>query len=278
MEDQVLSLIQNSGLTHIADDITSLLRSTISIKMLPVGEAELPLGISKIGGLPDLPPEIDWPEWDNQPLPLIAQIRLADIVPYDRFGELPHTGMLYFFFNEETLDTYPPALGSWHVLHYDGDIAHLRRMLASSDEQLIYPSCAMTFSPTLTLPPLESLYLERLGLSYDAYRHDAPFEQRREVDAYVRLTEQLETFYESVPPYHQFLGYPCQIQGDLLLECQRDTHSKGDPADWRLLLQVGSDDNVHMMWGDVGMLYFYIPQEALTMRDFSQVHLIMQCS
>ena len=32
------------------------------------------------------------------------------------------------------------------------------------------------------------------------------------------------------------------------------------------------------MWGDVGILYFYIPQQALAARDFSQVHLIMQCS
>jgi uncharacterized protein YwqG len=31
------------------------------------------------------------------------------------------------------------------------------------------------------------------------------------------------------------------------------------------------------MWGDVGMLYFYIPQSALITHDFSQVHLIMQC-
>ncbi len=32
------------------------------------------------------------------------------------------------------------------------------------------------------------------------------------------------------------------------------------------------------MWGDVGALYFYISQRALIARDFSQVHLIMQCS
>ena len=94
MEDQVLSFIQKSGLTRITDDITSLLRYTIRVKTSPVGEAELPLGISKIGGLPDLPPDSDWPEWNDQPLPLIAQIRLADIAPYDRSGELPQTGFL----------------------------------------------------------------------------------------------------------------------------------------------------------------------------------------
>ena len=278
MEDQVLSLIQKSGLTRIADDITSLLRYTISIRTSPVEEAELPLGISKIGGLPDLPPDSDWPEWDDQPLPLIAQIRLADIAPYDRSGELPHTGMLYFFFNEEALESYPPTHESWHVLHYDGDTAHLQRRLASSEEQFIYPTCAVEFSTLLTLPPFESLYLERLGLSYDAYRPEASREQKREAAAYVKLTEQLEALYESASPHHQLLGHPYQMQGDLLLECQRDTHSQGDPANWQLLLQVDSDDTAHMMWGDVGVLYFYIPQQALITRDFARVHLIMQCS
>ena len=277
MEDQVLSFIQQSGLTRIADDITSLLRYTISIRTSPVEEAELPLGISKIGGLPDLPPNIDWPEWDDQPLPLIAQIRLADIAPYDRSGELPQTGMLYFFFNEEALESYPPAHESWHVLHYDGDTTHLQRRLASSEEQLIYPTCAVEFSTILTLPPLESLYLERLGLSYDAYRPEASREQKREVDAYEKLLEKLEATQKSASPYHQLLGHPYQVQRDLLLECQRDTHSQGDPANWQLLLQVDSDDNAHMMWGDVGVLYFYIPQSALITHDFAQTHLIMQC-
>lgn len=277
MEDHVVSLIQKSGLTRIADNITALLRYTITIKTRPVGETELPLGVSKIGGVPDLPPDIDWPEWDDQPLPLIAQICLADVVPYDRSGELPQTGMLYFFFNEDALDTYPPAHDSWRILHYDGDIASLQRRQTASEEQLVYPSCAVEFSLALTLPPFASLYLERLGLSYNAYRLEATPEQKREADAYVELTKQIEAFYKSWSPYHQLLGHPYQIQGDLLLECQRDTHSQGDPATWRLLLQIDSDDSVHMMWGDVGVLYFYIPQHALTTHDFSQVHLIMQC-
>lgn len=277
MEDQILSLIQKSGLTRISDDITSLLRYTISIKTSPVEAAELPLGRSKIGGLPDLPPEIDWPEWDDQPLPLIAQIRLADIASYNRSGELPHTGMLYFFFNEEALESYPPAHDSWHVLHYAGDSAHLQRRTASSEEQFIYPTCAVEFATILTLPPLDSLYLERLGLSYDAYRPEASREQKREVDAYEKLLEQLEAMQTSAEPYHQLLGHPDQVQGDLLLECQRDTHFEGDPTDWRLLLQIDSDETAQMMWGDAGVLYFYIPQSALMIGDFAQVHLIMQC-
>ncbi len=79
------------------------------------------------------------------------------------------------------------------------------------------------------------------------------------------------------PPIINSWGIPYQIQGDLLQECQHDTHAQGDPTDWRLLLQVDSDNNAAMMWGDVGVLYFYIPRQALIARDFSEVHLVMQC-
>jgi uncharacterized protein YwqG len=39
-------------------------------------------------------------------------------------------------------------------------------------------------------------------------------------------------------------------------------------ADWQLLLQVASDDDADMMWGDVGQLYYLVqnaqqPQDAL---------------
>ncbi len=107
---------------------------------------------------------------------------------------------------------------------------------------------------------------------------DTPFERRREADAYISLGQQLDSLYQNAAPYHQLLGYPHQIQGDLLQECQQDTRWKGDPTDWQLLLKIDSDDDTGVMWGDVGMLYFYIPQQALAERDFSQVHLIMQCS
>jgi len=135
--------------------------------------------------LPDLPSLLRWPEWQERPLPFLAQIRLSDI---------------------------------------------------------------------------------------------APPEQRKEADAYIELEQQLEAFYENETLHHQLLSHPFQIQGDLLWECQQDTGYARDPTDWRLLLQIDTDDDAGVMWGDVGILYFYIPQQALAARDFSQVHLIMQCS
>jgi hypothetical protein len=96
-------------------------------------------------------------------------------------------------------------------------------------------------------------------------------------------------------PSHQLLGNPQPIQGDMMLSCQLTSHGlytgdgehrkdprfetlKAGAADWRLLLQISSDDGAGMMWQDVGRLYYCIPEPALRARDFERVWLDMQCS
>jgi uncharacterized protein YwqG len=46
---------------------------------------------------------------------------------------------------------------------------------------------------------------------------------------------------------------------------------------WRLLFQMDSDDDLGVMWGDVGMLYFWIEEAAARRGDFSNVWLVLQC-
>ena len=47
---------------------------------------------------------------------------------------------------------------------------------------------------------------------------------------------------------------------------------------WRLLAQVDSDDDLDMMWGDFGMLYYWIREEDLKNRHFDRAWMILQCS
>lgn len=185
--------------------------------------------------------------------------------------------MLYFFLYEDAFNNYLSSPESWRVLYYDGELSDLQPSPIPSDEQQLYPTCTLEFSASLTLPPFESAYIESLGLSFDAFRRDAPPEQRQMADAYIELSKQLGVLNKATDPYHQLLGHPCQVQGDLLWECQQGTHHEEDLTDWCLLLQIDTDDDAGMMWGDCGMLYFYISKRALVKRDFSQVFLTMQC-
>jgi uncharacterized protein YwqG len=81
-------------------------------------------------------------------------------------------------------------------------------------------------------------------------------------------------------PVHQMAGYPAPIQGDdMELDCQKIVHSQwtvADAANWRLLLQLDSDDDAGMMWGDIGRLYFWIHEKDALAGDFSKIWVILQ--
>jgi len=115
----------------------------------------------------------------------------------------------------------------------------------------------------------------------------------REQDAYWGF---LDAHYEaeSGGVLHRILGHPDPIQGDMQLECQLVSHGlyAGDSSayqhprrkelelgalEWKLLLQLDSDDNARMMWGDLGRLHFWIRENALTARNFDEVWMILQC-
>jgi uncharacterized protein YwqG len=49
-------------------------------------------------------------------------------------------------------------------------------------------------------------------------------------------------------------------------------------AAWRLLLQVDSDEDRGMYWGDVGRIYYWIREEDLRRGAFDAAWLILQCT
>ncbi len=107
------------------------------------------------------------------------------------------------------------------------------------------------------------------------------------------IVERLES--EFGDPDHRFGGHASETQGDMKLECQlvsnglccgvgdaynseRGLALKDGRDDWRLLLQIDSDrDGPGWMWGDLGMIYFWIRRQDLAARDFDKVWCVLQC-
>ncbi len=48
--------------------------------------------------------------------------------------------------------------------------------------------------------------------------------------------------------------------------------------EWLLLLQLDSDDNAGTMWGDAGMLYFWIRKADLAASRFERTWMTWQCA
>jgi uncharacterized protein YwqG len=57
---------------------------------------DVPVGASKMGGRPDLPPGEPWPTRDGRPLSFVVQVDLATV---DTAGVLPPDGLLSFFYD-----------------------------------------------------------------------------------------------------------------------------------------------------------------------------------
>jgi hypothetical protein len=142
-----------------------------------------------------------------------------------------------------------------------------------------FPRHGISFETIATLPSYERPEIIRLGLS-DAESED--------------LIDATGSVYGGEPK-HQIDGFPSPIQGDEMeLECQLVSNGvycgdssgytgaeakalRDGAADWRLLLQIDSDDDWGVMWGDAGVLYFWIRETDARARRFDQAWVVLQC-
>ena len=151
-EMDLIEFLIKEGHTDIAESIKDYRKNTIKMCVKDV-ENVIAKGTSKIGGFPDLPPEIPYPtmsgysckrgddteRYEKSAMQLVAQINLADIADLDIENKLPHTGILYFFWSGEIDSIHQtnkwvesiadaPENSAYHkVIWYNGDLANLKR-------------------------------------------------------------------------------------------------------------------------------------------------------
>jgi uncharacterized protein YwqG len=268
-----------AGLGSYAEPLAALARSSIRLRPELADESGIGIGETKLGGMPDLPRSIDWPRYGNRSQSFIAQINLDEVHRYDMDGLLPMTGVLFFFYDSaQGVWGFDPAEdGAWAVCYAPNAVELVRR------------------DPPGDLPKEGAFRTMRLKPSVE--RTYAPWEFS-EVSALKLTRDERFAYAESIEgdegSAHRLLGHPDPIQGDMQLECQLVSHGLycgdatgyNDPraaeleagaVDWRLLLQVDSEDAAGMMWGDIGRIYYWIHQEALAARNWHEARLILQC-
>ncbi|MBP6745978.1 DUF1963 domain-containing protein [bacterium] len=278
------ALIEKHSLTKFRDHLLSQAKTAAALIPGRKSVEALRPSQSKLGGKPDAPSNFIWPTKDEKPLSFIAQINLSD-VPAIEGSQLPNSGLLSFFYNNEVWGFDPKDKGGFQVFYFENEIDHLKAhqpppaktekklfgMFSKSVAVLEYSSCPLTAELTLTLP----YELKGIALSEE------------ETEKYCELLE-------AIGGHHRLLGHAEPIQNEMELECELVTNglycgdSTGyhDPRakklekssdTWNLLLQIDSDDEAEMMWGDAGRLYFWIRAEDLANRQFSNCWMISQC-
>lgn len=270
--------LEGAGLGRFVEPLVAMTRS--SVRLVPDSTVPVDDLASRLGGAPDLPPSTTWPLNDGQPLSFIAQVNLADAAPFELEGSLPRDGLLSFFYDAVTQTSWgfdPADHGSAAVIYTPASVATQRRKPpADMPDDGVFKAVGLRPHTELTFAPWESYGVERLGMT------------REEGFAYAELFDAQDAMI------HRLLGHPDPVQGDMQVECQLVTNglycgdSTGyeDPrakdlldgaAEWRLLMQIDSQDEADMMWGDLGRLYYWIRESDLRCRDWELSWLILQC-
>ncbi len=276
-------LIRSEVAPDLIERVLTYVKPSIRLRTNAPDESANKIGVSRIGGLPDLPPDTHWPVVDNRALHFVAQINLADAHPFDLENKLPKDGLLSFFYDWGTT--------GHSVLYLKPDQENLgprnpppqlpnaispswfSRLFRGKHPERVFRGCRMSFSCEMTPPDGMSFALD--ALSEDSVYSDAFY------DKYYELLGEEET-----DPHHQLLGNPASIQGAYMeAECAGIVLGKGPLSQeqlsqlsrWKLLAQFDSDDLPGMMWGDLGRLYYYIHESDLAQLEFGRVYVTGQC-
>lgn len=281
---QILEPFRFRALAQHWDRVVELARPSARLVPTAAGQA----GSSKLGGLPDVGQAFEWPRMPDElgkgePLGFVAQIRLADIQAVCPSRLLPSTGLLLFFYDtqQSVWGFDPHDRGHWAVIYQDGPLHSLKEAPEDMPQEGSYKEVYLEARGELTLPELDSLEIQRLGLSDQGGY------------AYGRLLMELSQAHGEV--INRCLGWPEGIQHDPASEVQLPFHGiyAGNPEGyatdegkrlmaqrdvWRLVLQVDSEEDAGMMWGDVGRLYFMMREQDLLERAWDQAWFSLQCA
>ena len=221
-----------------------------------------------------------YPYVDGRPLTFIAQIDLAEI-NQNYIDYLPNEGILLFFYDVEiqVWGFDPKDRPHFKVIYLKEE--------AYQQQDKPYPENI----DILKQSHIKATFID-VPMPVDAEEIDKLELNDLEYDAYC---EYASTQIFNHEPFHQMGGYPTPEQGNNMeLEAQLVTHGIycGDPSgyeseeakelkkdanNWRLLLQIDSDEELGLMWGDMGMLYFWVEEAEAKNGNFDNSWLILQC-
>jgi uncharacterized protein YwqG len=337
--------LREAGLGEQAAALAQMASYCIILGPEPIEEASnTPLGSSRLGGEPDMPPDIDWPVrpafeskgdsagpmpgrillgphhwlhrllrtqrwkqasegWERSrqaerhvrdrawPLSFVAQIDFAELHAVHALDSFPPAGRLLLF-----CDPFDWPWGEREdqararAVFTDQPAEHLQRRHAPLEFEgpearevmprgFVFKPRALRPTAWLLPPPLRSRQLHRLSAEESrAWKHNGPA-----FVAYCRFWGNLfaqhpNVFGEQGEMIHQVGGTAFSIQKPIEAEAAKfDGDAPTMANNWQLILQISSDFDVGMEWGDMGRLYLSARKQDLIARRFDQCWMVMQC-
>lgn len=260
--------LDDKKVIHYTELLKSFSRDAIQISLAQDDNAPLPTGCSKYGGRPDVPADFQWPHDNNgRPLSLLLQIDCADLAPLDHEGILPASGHLYFFYELSQMD-WDGTDNDVRVIYNDLPSSQLHPLdfpenLADEYQLKEWP---LQFTHGTSIPTIEEL----------SQLTDEPFNEEDEDERYEAFDRLWKESLIGIGSIGSMLGFAFLIQDPIVDDLSSEV----------LLLQLDSngeywredDETPHdLLFGDDGIIYFYIKREDLLARRFDNITFALQC-
>lgn len=282
-QNKLEQIVYEYQFEHAMDYLKETVRQGIRLSKKEM-ETYNEIGVSRIGGDPDLPATVKWPvNSDGIPMTFLAQLQLIELVPHDVSALLPAKGMLYFFVGVDE-----PAYGIEHKVIYlsDDNLQEANRYHSPEVTALESEFTGYRVSARPTMEPPNYGYVD-----YDIVEDDEhDYEQYEELcfelndvnsgDLAVMFgypsTQHGDCEYEAA--LHLLTGHKYNYSIESALE-QITDHFQGDSdrakqevEDTVLLLALDSDQDVGFCWWDAGELQFFIQKEDLLAGNFANTY------
>lgn len=255
--------------------VESLIQQAIQIE--EGSNESLRIGVSKIGGTPDLPENIEWPKYNNKSMLFFAQLNFQQLSGYHSSELLPKSGMIYFFsyFDEpENEYSFLKQKNEYNVLFSDVEESKLRFTPFPEDiiEDLKFDPIELTFKTFFQLPAtIETSVVENMDLSEND----------------LELLMEFEPTLES-GSIGQILGYPVPVQYgvdyDFALSFLNIDLEKGEEQSKSIEIENIRPKFITLLTMDLfeplgdSNCYFGILDEDLKKKDFGKTVFVMQSS
>ncbi|MBK6932518.1 MAG: DUF1963 domain-containing protein [Saprospirales bacterium] len=215
---------------------------------------------SKVGGMPYLPPGALFPVApDGRPLFFLAQLNFADMPPLQPF---PERGILQFYIHDDDL---------YGMDFDDGENADTFRVLFFPEPL----TAAAALQTDLPQPLGVDLLPHHPGVShplaFEAATEVAPATDYRFWQTFgAGFFQQFgEAEWDVQDAYGRMVRSQGHKVGGYAYFTQDDPRRPEDPM--LLLFQLDSDEQMDLMWGDMGVGHFFVREKDLLARDFSRV-------
>ena len=261
--DQLRAMFRAFFPATVTDAIMSLARPALRLSSGPA-EAR-----SRLGGPPVLPAGTPWPMWGDRPLDFVGVIDFGELASEGWLPELTGVGSTAFYYATGLPRPWgddPAQTAGWRVLPG-------ARVPAGP---ATLPEVRLGASPFVSLPSPHEPVLEPIGAAAAGF-----------TATYPELYASWARFTWGDAPRHQTGGWPVVVQRAVWPDCalaaaghpldaghplnamspldadpasaEVDVEPRSRPgaaADWRLLLQLDSDDRLGWRWGERGCVYF----------------------